>query len=205
MSEIIWRNARLATFSPGNPQPYGMLDRHAIAVRDGVINAVIPEADLGDTAAQQVDLGGRLVTPGLIDCHTHLVFAGSRAQEWEQRLNGVSYQQISAAGGGINATVQATRRASEETLLGLAQARLDRLMREGVTTVEIKSGYGLDLASEGKMLRVARRLGERNRIDVSPTLLAAHAVPGEYRDRADDYIELVCSEILPRAVGGGAV
>lgn len=105
MSEIIWRNARLATFSPGNPQPYGMLDRHAIAVRDGVINAVIPEADLGDTAAQQVDLGGRLVTPGLIDCHTHLVFAGSRAQEWEQRLNGVSYQQISAAGGGINATV----------------------------------------------------------------------------------------------------
>lgn len=197
MSEIIWRNARLATFSPGNPQPYGMLDRHAIAVRDGVINAVIPEADLGDTAAQQVDLGGRLVTPGLIDCHTHLVFAGSRAQEWEQRLNGVSYQQISAAGGGINATVQATRRASEETLLGLAQARLDRLMREGVTTVEIKSGYGLDLASEGKMLRVARRLGERNRIDVSPTLLAAHAVPGEYRDRADDYIELVCSEILP--------
>lgn len=197
MSEMIWRNARLATFSPGNPQPYGMLERHAIAVRDGVINAVIPEADLGGAAANQVDLGGRLVTPGLIDCHTHLVFAGSRAQEWEQRLNGVSYQQIAAAGGGINATVQATRSASEATLLALAQARLDRLMGEGVTTVEIKSGYGLDLASEGKMLRVAKRLGERNRVDVSPTLLAAHAVPGEYRDRADDYIELVCSHILP--------
>ena len=197
MSEMIWRNARLATFSPGNPQPYGMLERHAIAVRDGVINAVIPEADLGGAAANQVDLGGRLVTPGLIDCHTHLVFAGSRAQEWEQRLNGVSYQQIAAGGGGINATVQATRSASEATLLALAQARLDRLMGEGVTTVEIKSGYGLDLASEGKMLRVAKRLGERNRVDVSPTLLAAHAVPGEYRDRADDYIELVCSHILP--------
>lgn len=197
MSETIWRNARLATFSPGNSQPYGMLKQHAIVVRDGIIEAVIPDADVPGAAAKQIDLGGRLVTPGLIDCHTHLVFAGSRAQEWEQRLNGVSYQTISSAGGGINATVEATRSASEAELLSLAQARLNRLMAEGVTTVEIKSGYGLALASEGKMLRVAARLAERNRIDVSPTLLAAHAVPAEYRGRADEYIDLVCSQILP--------
>ena len=196
MSEIIWRNARLATFSPGNSQPYGLLDHHAIVVRDGLIHAVVPEKTLG-AAAGQVDLGGRLVTPGLIDCHTHLIFAGSRAREWEQRLNGVSYQSISAGGGGINSTVDATRRASEEVLLSLAQARLNRLMQEGVTTVEIKSGYGLDMPSERKMLRVARRLAEQNRIDVSPTLLAAHAVPAEYRDRADAYIDLVCSQIVP--------
>ena len=196
MSEIIWRNARLATFSPGNSQPYGLLDHHAIVVRDGLIHAVVPEKTLG-AAAGQVDLGGRLVTPGLIDCHTHLIFAGSRAREWEQRLNGVSYQSISAGGGGINSTVDATRRASEEALLSLAQARLNRLMQEGVTTVEIKSGYGLDMPSERKMLRVARRLAEQNRIDVSPTLLAAHAVPAEYRDRADAYIDLVCSQIVP--------
>ena len=197
MSETIWRNARLATFSPGNSQPYGMLEQHAVVVRDGIIEAVIPDAEVPDAAAKQIDLGGRLVTPGLIDCHTHLVFAGSRAQEWEQRLNGVSYQTISSAGGGINATVEATRSASEAELLSLAQARLNRLMAEGVTTVEIKSGYGLALASEGKMLRVAARLAERNRIDVSPTLLAAHAVPAEYRGRADEYIDLVCSQILP--------
>ena len=191
----IWRNARLATFDPTCSQPYGLLDGHALIIRDGRIRDVVPEADI---SAGGVDLGGRLVTPGLIDCHTHLVFGGSRAKEWEQRLNGVSYQQISAEGGGINATVRATRDSDPSTLLLQAQTRLARLMAEGVTTVEIKSGYGLTLESEEKMLRVAAELAQHNPVEVSPTLLAAHAVPPEYRDRPDDYITLVCEQILPQ-------
>ena len=197
MSETIWRNVRLATFNPDIPAPYGMLEKHAIVVRDGTIRAVLPEGELDGADGRQIDLGGRLVTPGLIDCHTHLIFGGSRAQEWEQRLNGVSYQSISDAGGGINATVNATRAASGEDLLALAQRRLQRLINEGVTTIEIKSGYGLNLDDERKMLQVAQRLAAQNAVDVSPTLLAAHAVPPEYRGRADDYIEQVCSDILP--------
>lgn len=146
---------------------------------------------------QCVDLDGRLVTPGLIDCHTHLVFGGDRAAEWEQRLNGVSYQTISAQGGGINATVTATRNSSPETLLTVAQQRLQRLMNEGVTTVEIKSGYGLNAEAEEKMLLVARQLSLNNLVDISPTLLAAHAVPAEYRQDPDAYLALVCEQIMP--------
>ena len=192
----IWRNARLATFDPTLSQPYGLLEGYALIIRDGRIRARVPETDLS-ASGNVVDLGGRLVTPGLIDCHTHLIFGGSRAKEWEQRLNGVSYQQISAQGGGINATVRATRESSPQTLRLQAQARLDRLMAEGVTTVEVKSGYGLNLESEEKMLRVAADLAQHNPVEVSPTLLAAHAVPPEYRDRPDDYITLVCDHILP--------
>ncbi len=194
---VIWHNARLATFDPQRPEPYGMVDNHALIVRDGRIVAVVPEAEAASEKGRRIDLQGRLVTPGLIDCHTHLVFGGSRAQEWEQRLNGVSYQTISANGGGINATVQATRAASEAELLTLAQQRLDRLMREGVTTLEVKSGYGLDEANERKMLHVAQQLAANNAVEISPTLLAAHAVPADYKGRADDYITLVCEEILP--------
>lgn len=196
-SDVIWHNARLATFDPQQPQPYGLLDDHAIVVRAGRIMAIVPESSLTTHSGKRIDLQGRLVTPGLIDCHTHLVFGGSRAAEWEQRLNGVSYQTISANGGGINATVQATRAASEQALTRLAQERLDRLMAEGVTTVEIKSGYGLDLANESKMLRVAQQLAQANAVEISPTLLAAHAVPTEYKGRANDYITLVCEEIMP--------
>lgn len=192
----IWRNARLATFDSTCSQPYGLLDDHALIVREGRIRAVVPEGDLS-AGGKVVDLGGRLVTPGLIDCHTHLIFGGSRAKEWEQRLNGVSYQQISAQGGGINATVRATRESTQHILLSQAQARLDRLMAEGVTTVEIKSGYGLNLESEEKMLRVAAELAQHNPVEVSPTLLAAHATPPEYQDCPDDYITLVCEQILP--------
>lgn len=137
------------------------------------------------------------MTPGLIDCHTHLVFGGDRAAEWEQRLNGVSYQTISAQGGGINATVTATRNSSPETLLKLAQQRLERLMNEGVTTIEIKSGYGLNADAEEKMLLVARQLSLSNLVEISPTLLAAHAVPAEYRQDPDAYLTLVCEQIMP--------
>lgn len=192
---VIWRNARLATLNPHHSRPYGLLDRHALLVRDGRIEAVIPESDA--PAGRSIDLGGRLLTPGLIDCHTHLIFGGSRAQEWEQRLNGVSYQMISANGGGINSTVRATRESSEAQLLALAQQRLDRLLREGVTTVEIKSGYGLDLENERKMLRMAQKLSESNAVELSATLLSAHATPPEYKDDPDGYIALVCETLLP--------
>ncbi len=165
--DVIWRNARLATMAPDVPAPYGLKEQHALVVRGHTILAAIPESDIPAGHTHCVDLQGRLVTPGLIDCHTHLVFGGDRAAEWEQRLNGVSYQTISAQGGGINATVTATRSSSAETLLKLAQQRLQRLMNEGVTTVEIKSGYGLNAEAEEKMLQVARQLGLNNPIDIS--------------------------------------
>ncbi|MCW8329788.1 imidazolonepropionase [Photobacterium sp. SDRW27] len=146
-----------------------------------------------------VDCHGALVTPGLIDCHTHLIFAGNRAKEFEQRLNGVPYEEIAKAGGGILATVRATREASEHELYELAQQRLLGLKQDGVTTVEIKSGYGLTLSDELKMLRVARRLGELNDIKITTTLLAAHALPPEFAGRGDEYIDLVCEQIIPAA------
>lgn len=194
--DVIWRNARLATMVPGE-ESYGLQAQHALVVRGQTLLAVIPEADLPSGHDKSVDLGGRLVTPGLIDCHTHLVFGGNRAAEWEQRLNGVSYQTISAQGGGINATVSATRDSSPENLLTLAQQRLERLMNEGVTTLEIKSGYGLNAAAEEKMLQVARQLSLSNPVEISPTLLAAHAVPAEYRHDPDAYLTLVCEQIMP--------
>lgn len=196
--DTLWRNLRLATLDPELSTPYGMLDHHALIIREGRVLAIVPEASLPTAHANTHDLQGRLVTPGLIDCHTHLVFGGNRASEWEQRLNGVSYQQISAQGGGINATVSATRAATQETLFASAQARIARLMREGVTLLEVKSGYGLNVAAEEKMLRVAARLAAENHIEISPTLLAAHAVPAEYRDNPDGYITHVCETILPQ-------
>lgn len=195
--DVIWHHARLATLNPDNPEPYGMQENVALIVRGEKILALIPEADIPVNHANQIDLEGRLVTPGLIDCHTHLVFGGDRAAEWEQRLNGVSYQTISAQGGGINATVTATRASSAETLLTLAQQRLQRLMQEGVTTLEIKSGYGLNHEAEEKMLRVAQQLAQNNPVEISPTLLAAHAVPAEYRHDPDAYLTLVCEQIMP--------
>lgn len=195
--DVIWRNARLATMAAGEPEPYGLKSGYALVVRDQLILAVIPESEIPSGHQRCVDLDGRLVTPGLIDCHTHLVFGGDRAAEWEERLNGVSYQAISARGGGINATVTATRNSSPESLLQLAQRRLERLMREGVTTVEIKSGYGLNAEAEEKMLQVVRQLGLNNSVDISPTLLAAHAVPVEYRQDPDGWLTLVCEQIMP--------
>ena len=195
--DTIWRNGRLATMDPERGSPYGMVDDHALVVRQGRILDIAPASSLNAAHRNTVDLQGRLVTPGLIDCHTHLIFGGTRAGEWEQRLNGVSYQQISAQGGGINATVAATRTVSEDELLTVARARMARLLQEGVTLLEVKSGYGLNFATEEKMLRVAAALAHENRVEISPTLLAAHATPAEYRDDPDGYITLVCESILP--------
>ncbi|MDA8497862.1 MULTISPECIES: imidazolonepropionase [unclassified Citrobacter] len=196
--DAIWRNVRLATMDPERDTPYGLVDGHALIVRQGKIRDIVPESSLYLTHDNTLDMQGRLITPGLIDCHTHLVFGGNRAGEWEQRLNGVSYQQISAQGGGINATVSATRSASDEQLLQLAQGRMERLIKEGVTLLEIKSGYGLDLTTEEKILRVVAALAAANTVEISPTLLAAHATPAQYRDDPDSYITLVCETILPQ-------
>lgn len=196
--DTLWRNIRLATLDPDRQTPYGLLEDHALVVREGKVLAVVPESSLPPSHRHSHDMQGRLVTPGLIDCHTHLIFGGSRASEWEQRLNGVSYQQISAQGGGINATVTATRAATLDTLLTLAQKRLDHLLSEGVTLLEIKSGYGLNAEAEEKILRVAARLADENPIEISPTLLAAHAVPAEYRGDSDGYIAHVCDVIMPQ-------
>ncbi|MBJ9260907.1 imidazolonepropionase [Citrobacter braakii] len=196
--DVIWRNVRLATMDPERNTPYGLVEGHALIVRQGKIRDIVPESSLYLTHDNTFDMQGRLITPSLIDCHTHLVFGGNRAGEWEQRLNGVSYQQISAQGGGINATVSATRSASDEQLLHLAHQRMEQLIKEGVTLLEIKSGYGLDLQTEEKILRVAAALAAENIIEISPTLLAAHATPAEYRDDPDGYITLVCETILPQ-------
>lgn len=196
--DVIWRNVRLATMDPERGTQYGLLDGHALIVRQGKIRDIVPESSLYLTHDNTLDMQGRLITPGLIDCHTHLVFGGNRAGEWEQRLNGVSYQQISAQGGGINATVSATRSATDEQLLHVAHQRMEQLIKEGVTLLEIKSGYGLDLPTEEKILRVVAALAAESIVEISPTLLAAHATPAEYRDDPDGYITLVCETILPQ-------
>ena len=196
--DVIWRNVRLATMDPERGTPYGLVDGHALIVRQGKIRDIVPESSLYLTHDNTFDMQGRLITPGLIDCHTHLVFGGNRAGEWEQRLNGVSYQQISAQGGGINATVSATRSATDEQLLQVAHQRMEQLIKEGVTLLEIKSGYGLDLPTEEKILRVVAALAAENIVEISPTLLAAHATPAEYRDDPDGYITLVCETIMPQ-------
>lgn len=201
--DTLWTNCRAASMVPGGA-PYGAIENAAVAAIGGRIAWIGPRAALPhEDARNTIDLGGRWVTPGLIDCHTHLVYGGDRAQEFEQRLEGASYEDIARAGGGILSTVRATRAADDKSLLASAARRLRGLLREGVTVVEIKSGYGLDLETELRMLRVARRLGAELPVTVRTTCLAAHALPPEYADDADAYIDLVCERIIPQAAGQG--
>jgi imidazolonepropionase len=194
--DTIWLDARLATLAPGQPG-LGAVERGAVAAKDGCIAFAGPMAELptGWEAANRVALDGRWITPGLIDCHTHLVYAGDRAHEFELRLAGASYEEIARAGGGIVSTVKATRAASEDALVRASLPRLDRLIAEGVTTIEIKSGYGLDLATETRMLRAARRLGHERPVDVVTSFLGAHALPPEANGDKERYIDEVCAMI----------
>jgi imidazolonepropionase len=199
----LWTGGRLATLDVARPG-LGLIEDGAIAARDGRIAWIGPVREMpAIEAGQREPLGGRLVTPGLIDCHTHLVFGGNRAQEFEQRLSGRSYEEIARAGGGILATVAATRTAGEDELVTSALPRLDALMAEGVTTIEIKSGYGLDLATEMRQLRAARRLSQLRAVAVSTTFLGAHALPPEVQGDRDAYSDRLCHEMLPQIARAG--
>jgi imidazolonepropionase len=206
MSLQLWTHARIATMAQAADAPYGWLEDGALAVEDGRIAWVGPSESVPATmrAGSVHDAQGALITPGLIDCHTHLVYAGDRAGEFEARLQGASYEDIARAGGGIVSTVKATRAADEDSLLAQSLRRLRPLLAEGVTTIEIKSGYGLAEDAEAKCLRVARKLGAQERVDVRTTFLGAHAIPPEFAGRADDYITLVCA-MLPRLHAQGLV
>ncbi len=190
-----------ARIAPCTPSGAPLIERGFLSWRDGRITALGPMSEIAQDPNRgpfaEIDAGGALVTPGLIDCHTHLVHAGNRAREFEQRLEGASYEQIARAGGGIVATVAATRSASETELLAASRPRLAALLADGVTTVEIKSGYGLDLATEARQLRVARRLAAELNVGVRTTFLGAHALPPEFAGRPDDYIDFVCAQVLP--------
>ena len=202
--DLLLTHATLATLD--GEQPFGLIEDGALACADGRIAWVGRMSDLpaAASAARSENLAGKLLTPGLIDCHTHLVFAGNRAGEFDMRLNGASYEDIARAGGGIASSVAAVRAASEEELLQQSLPRARALLRDGVTTLEIKSGYGLDLANEGKMLRVARRLGETVGVGVRTTYLAAHALPPEFIGDADGYIDAVI-DWLPQLHAQGLV
>ena len=193
----LFRNAQIATMTPG--KSYGLIENGAVVISADRIKWVGAEKELPDEFAglQGKNLEGRLVTPALIDCHTHLVYGGSRATEFELRLNGASYEEIARNGGGILSTVTATRNASEDELLAQSLPRLDALLSEGVATIEIKSGYGLDIETEIKMLRVARQLGKERSVRVKTSFLGAHAIPPEFSGKADAYIDFVCEEVLP--------
>ncbi|ABE53378.1 imidazolonepropionase [Shewanella denitrificans OS217] len=202
----VWIDINIATMDANIGEPYGAITQAAMAVKDGKIAWLGPRSELPefDVLATPVYRGkGNWVTPGLIDAHTHLVFAGSRANEFELRLKGASYEEIARAGGGIISTVKACREADEAELFELGRQRLNALAKEGVTTVEIKSGYGLDIETELKLLRVARELGKHHHVDIKTTFLGAHAIPSEYKDaansteRSDAYVDLVVNEMLP--------
>jgi imidazolonepropionase len=198
-------NAELATFA--TDAPYGLISDGAIALRDGKIAWVGKRADLPTNvqAENTIDLDGALVTPGLIDCHTHLVFGGDRAHEFDLRLNGATYEEIARAGGGIASTVNATRTADEAQLLTQSLPRARALLADGVTTLEIKSGYGLELETERRMLQVARRIGNALGIDVRTTFLGLHALPASHKDQREAYVTAVCDQMLPTLAGEGLV
>jgi imidazolonepropionase len=206
--DALWLDLHLATLDEGvGSGAYGEIGDGAIATRRGRIAWIGRRKDLLADSVRRCPLvhsgGGRWLTPGLVECHTHLVFGGNRADEFERRLKGETYASISRAGGGIQSTVRATREASDEALLGAARRRVRDLAAEGVTTVEIKSGYGLDPEMELRMLRLARRLGSEVPIDVRTTFLGLHALPDEWGDRRTDYLDLITEETLPQVVDEG--
>ena len=206
MTRTVLTNCRLATLQDSKA-PYGLLDDAACVLDGDRIAWIGMRKDLDSTlsAVDQIDLGGRLVTPGLIDCHTHIVYGGNRAQEFEMRLNGATYEEVALAGGGIVSTVTETRAASEDELLELALPRVDAMVAEGVCLIEVKSGYGLDQEAELRMLRAARRIARVRPVAVSTTFLGAHAVPAEYKNRGDAYIDDVCIPTLCAAHEQGLV
>ncbi|MFK8256658.1 imidazolonepropionase [Erwinia sp. AnSW2-5] len=194
----LWYGADIVTMQDGR---YSIIEQGAIAVSGDEIVWVGPYAQSAHIAARQrTDFGGGIITPGLVDCHTHLVFGGDRSHEFEQRLNGVSYSDIAAQGGGILSTVRATRSASQAQLVASARQRLDHYLAEGVTTVEIKSGYGLEIASELRMLQAIRQLAQQVPAQIQATCLAAHAVPPEYQQQPDAWVDVICDQLLPQVV-----
>ncbi|MDT0605140.1 imidazolonepropionase [Thalassotalea castellviae] len=198
--QTLFVNVNLATMSEG-AAGYGVIEQGAIAISDGKIAWLGKEMDLpayDKETVEVIDGNNQWLTPGLIDCHTHLIYGGDRANEFEMRLEGKSYEEIANAGGGIVSTVSATRKASEQTLFDAALKRLTALHQQGVTTVEIKSGYGLDVENEVKMLNVAGMLAKTVSVTIKRTFLGAHALPVEYKDKPDEYIDLVCNEMLPK-------
>ena len=202
--DTLFINANLATMDPSIDAPYGAIESGALGVKDGRITWIGTMEELPEYEADKThDCGGEWMTPGLVDCHTHLVFGGNRAREFEQRLEGASYEDIAKSGGGILSTVENTRLMSADELHLEARVRLKNFTDAGVTTIEIKSGYGLDLPNEIKMLEVAERLDKNVR--VQRTFLGAHAVPPEYKNRADDYIDVVCNEMIPKMAEIGLV
>lgn len=204
--DVLWRNVSLAAMTEGS-HGYGEIPHAALAIKDGKIAWLGSEKNLPTdaTAAETHDGQGAWVTPGLVDCHTHIVYGGNRSNEFEARLNGVAYEEIARAGGGILSTVTATRAASFDELLAQSLPRVKRLLSEGVTTLEIKSGYGLSLESEANMLRVARHIGQQLPVTVRTTFLGAHAVPPEFKGRADDYITHICEVMLPALHAEGLI
>lgn len=195
---MLLTNLRIATMAQG----YGLLEDSNLLIKNGKI-AWIGPASVAPATATVMDCGGKLLTPGLIDCHTHIVYGGNRANEFELRLNGADYADIARAGGGIMATVRATRAATEEQLLNSTLKRLESLLREGVTTIEIKSGYGLDVETEVKMLRVARKLATLCPVDVRTTYLGAHTFPQEFKENHADYLSIIGNQALPRIAAEG--
>jgi len=198
--QTLWTNVHLATMSEG-ANSYGEIKDAALAISDGKIAWLGNAKDLPEFDHQSVEVidgQGKWLTPGLIDCHTHIVYGGNRAAEFELRLNGASYEEIANAGGGIVSTVKATRAATEQELLDSALSRLTALHQQGVTSIEIKSGYGLDTKNEIKMLNVATQLSQKLPVTIKRTFLGAHALPVEYKGKADDYIELVCNDMIPK-------
>lgn len=203
MQDQLFTDIRVATMADG----YGLIDRAAIAIKDGHIAWVGPEADLPNEylSLPKTAHQGRLVTPGLIDCHTHIVFGGNRAAEFEMRLKGASYEEVARAGGGIISTVKATRTATEDELVSAALTRVDAMLAEGVCVIEVKSGYGLDTETELRMLRAARAIAKQRPVRIVTSFLGAHAVPPEFKDRSDAYIDDVCIPALRTAHAEGLV